>query len=260
VVGSGRVRVRLRAGSNDWGAPLALSCLNVLDLRGAHAVAFARAEDRVRTTRLFLHAAMALALLTGALPARAVATLDAWLTDFACSFTDENGITSGVPCNGPTVTAVLGQGDTVMITATLNYTYHDDGLAIAEPRMAWIQMDPNGFSTLYATHEVGWIYVSGTRCESRYCGHPDGLTELGTATFPPVLLGLNDVADDLNGQLPVSAGYAVADDPSIGFGFTLTAGLSVASFTHSIPEPATTVLMLVGLAAVGWAARRRRTR
>ena len=210
----------------------------------------------MRTTTLFLHAAMALLLSTGALPARATATLDAWLTDFACSFTDENGITSGVPCNGPTVTAVLGPGDAVMITATLNYTYHDDGLAIAEPRMAWIQMDPNGFSTLFATHEVGWIYVSGTRCESRHCGHLDGLTELGTATFPPILLGLNDVADDLTGQLQVSAGYRVED----GFNFTRTAGLSVSSFTHSIPEPATTALMLVGLAAVGWAARRRRPR
>jgi hypothetical protein len=214
----------------------------------------------MRTTRLFLHAAMALLLSTGALPARAVATLDAWLTDFACSFTDENGITSGVPCNGPTVTAVLGPGDAVMITATLHYTYHDDGLAIAEPRMAWIQMDWNGFSVIYATHEVGWILVSGTRCESRYCGHRDGITELGTDTFPPILLGLNDVADDLSGQLQVWAGYRVEADPSVGTGHMLTARLSVTSFTHSIPEPATMAMMLVGLAAMGLAVRRRRTR
>jgi hypothetical protein len=202
---------------------------------------------------------MALLLSTGALPARAVATLDAWLTDFACLFTDENGITSGVPCNGPTVTAVLGPGDAVMITATLHYDYHDDGLAIAEPRMAWIQMDWNGFSTIYATHEVGWILVFGSHCGSRYCAHPPGLDELGTDTFPPILLGLNDVADDLSGELQVSAGYRVAADPFIG-GFMPTAGLSVASFTHSIPEPATTALMLVGLAAIGLAVRRRRTR
>jgi len=215
----------------------------------------------VRKTRLVLHAAMALLLSTGAVPAWPMATLDAWLTDFACSFTDETGLTSGVPCNGPTVTASLGPGDAVLITATLNYVYHDDGLAIAEPQSAGIQMDANGFTALLATHEVGWIYVFGTRCDNRHCVHPPGLNELGTATFPPILLGLNAEADDLSGQLPVSAGYRVDDHPSIG-GFMPTAGLSVASFTHSapIPEPATSALVLFGLTAMGFVVRRRQTR
>jgi hypothetical protein len=215
----------------------------------------------MRSNRLLLYAALVTLLTLGAGPARATATLDAWLSDFACSFTDETGLTSGIACNGASVTASLGPGDAVMITATLNYTYHDDGLALADPRMAWIQMDANGFSTLHPTHEVGWIQVFGTRCESRYCAHPPGLYELGTATFPPILLGFNDVADDLSGQVQVSAGYSVEPAPFIG-GVTKTAGLELATFTHSvaapIPEPATSALMLFGLVALGIGVRRRR--
>jgi Cu/Ag efflux protein CusF len=211
--------------------------------------------------RWVLIAALATLWTTISAPARATATLDAWLSDFACSFTDETGVTRGIPCNGATVTVPLGPGDAVMIAATLNYAYHDDGLALPDPRMAWIQMDANGFSTLHATHEVGWILVFGTRCDSRYCGHPPGLYELGTATFPPILLGLNDVADDLSGQLQVSAGYSVEPAPFLG-GAMPTAGLSLATFTHSvaapIPEPATTALMLFGLVALGIGVRQRR--
>jgi PEP-CTERM motif len=209
-----------------------------------------------------LHAIAALCLVLGATSARATASLEVWLSDFACAFTDETGLTTGIPCNGSRVTVGLGPGDSVMITANLHYVYQDDGLAIAEPRTAGIQMDANGFSMLFATHEVGWIYVYGARCDSRYCPHPPGLNELGTATFPPILLGLNDVADDLSGQLQVSAGYSV--DPGLFFGSSPTASLSVFGLTHSvtapIPEPGTYALMLFGLGAIGVGTWRRRVR
>jgi hypothetical protein len=207
-----------------------------------------------------LCAITAMFLALGTTAARATATLDVWLSDYACSFTDEAGITSGLPCNGSRVTASLGPGDVLVITANLNFEYQDDGLAIAVPQTAGIQMDSAGFSMLYATHEVGWIYVYGTRCDSRYCPHPPGLNELGSATFPPILLGLNDVADDLSGQLQVSAGYSV--DPGLSFGFTPTASLSVIGRTYSvlapIPEPGTYALMLFGLGAIGLGTWRRR--
>jgi PEP-CTERM motif len=199
-----------------------------------------------------------LCLQAAALPAHATATLDVWLTDFACLFTDENGITTGLPCNGSSLTAGLGPGDSMRIGATLNYRYHDDGLVLTTPNTG-IQVDGNGFNQLHVDHEVGWIFVYGTQCQSRYCRHPPGLNELGTTTFPPIILGLNDTADDLSGALPVWAGYSV--DPGL-FGFSLMANLSASAYTYSVanpvPEPSTWALMGGGLVALGFARRLRR--
>jgi PEP-CTERM motif len=199
-----------------------------------------------------------LCLQAAALPAHATATLDVWLTDFACLFTDENGITTGLPCNGSSLTAGLGPGDSMRIGATLNYRYHDDGLVLTTPNTG-IQVDGNGFNQLHVDHEVGWIFVYGTQCQSRYCRHPPGLNELGTTTFPPIILGLNDTAEDLSGALPVWAGYSV--DPGL-FGFSLMANLSASAYTYSVanpvPEPSTWALMGGGLVALGFARRLRR--
>jgi hypothetical protein len=209
-----------------------------------------------------------LLLVTGLLtlataPARAATTLNVWLTDFACSFTDENGITQGIPCNGSSVTVSMGAGDSFLIRANLNYAYSDDGLKVPEGQsMQAIQLDSSGLRVLPVTYEAGWIYVYGTRCDGRSCRPPPGLDELGTSTFPPIILGLNEVADELTGVVPLSAGYSVSAD--LPFGFTRTASLSFIALTQSvaapIPEPATWALMIFGLAFVAGAAAHRPTR
>lgn len=206
-----------------------------------------------------LAALMGLVLMT-AMPARAAISLNFWLTDFTCTFTDQSGITTGIPCNGSSVQADLGPGDSARITAVLHYQYRDDGLNIGGLYRLPTGSSPTSY--IETEYETAAFYAYSALCDGRSClSATPGLIGLGSGFFQGAI-GLNNVADDLNGQLEIFSGYSADPSSTIGFGVTasLRASALVAPDFFSqrapgvappVPEPSTVALMLVGLGVLG---------
>jgi PEP-CTERM motif len=199
-----------------------------------------------------------LAAICGSAPAMTTLTYE-WI-DLHCGIASPGGSTTALPCptDRPTFTAVVQPGESAFVTATLAYTYHDDGLALSGTQ--GFQMDNFGFQMRYFDHEAAGLGFYGSPCQDRYC-HP--FPEWTESFSGPVrvLLGDNDVPDDLTGQiiLSVTAGL----DPSWYGSGPRTAFVNVWSLEFSpvnaVPEPSTVALMLAGLLSMGWLARRRET-
>jgi PEP-CTERM motif len=193
--------------------------------------------------------------------APAMTTLTYTWSNIDCGIVNADSTRSSLPCtagSGPSFASLAQPGQSVFVTATLNYTYHDDGLAL-EPR-GFFQLDPFGLRIRYVDHEAAGFSVRANGCFSRSCNQPPEQTDTFSGPYTTVL-GDNDVPDDLSGQIVFSSTAGV--QPSWPGAETRTAFLSVFdervfSGVSPAPEPASFLLLGAGLLLLGMAARRQR--
>jgi PEP-CTERM motif len=208
-----------------------------------------------------------------AMAARAEVSIEAWLTDFSCSFTDSSGISVGIPCSGPTantgaaasVTVGLSPGESVHISATLNIVYEDDGLRLITPTPYFSGTDLVG--TLFT--EAGLIYVRTARTDCIALRSSCTIDAIDSLPFP-LVVGNNSFAESLQQQISVVSDVVNFNAPnppgSFPHSFTATAflgvplAIQVQSPITPVPEPSTSALLVAGLLAVWFVYRGRRDR
>ena len=207
----------------------------------------------------WLAGAIVASACAAALPARAMVTLETNLSDITCGITGAAGETLFSDCNGMSFAARIEPGQTAFLRGTLNYHYTDDGLPLPYPQ--GIQGDAAGFLMIPVTFEVGALYFGSNDCsDSRYCNTLPGLIVSGTRFTPPLVLGLNDQADDITGSKALFVTVGVAADTPFGFSSTLFVSHFPVLFSAPVPEPATLALMAGGLLLTSLMLGRRRVR
>ena len=190
--------------------------------------------------------------------------LEADVLGASCTTTSPDGITTSVPCDPAGWSPTLEPGWSALMTATIGYSYADDGLRFDHPRP--IQVNTRSF--LDAPFEFAVLYAETAYSDcARFSGNADHCgssvpydTYFGQYHFPPIFISNNDHAEDVSGEITVTTGWKW-DPPSIfyGQGYTLTPHLFVSThgFADAVPEPSTWALMLGSLAVLGWRVRRR---
>lgn len=215
----------------------------------------------MRSISLFARATMGLAAAF-ALPAHAEsspfekATLNAGITSVTCTVTSPGGSTA-VPCNASSWQPTLESGWTATMTATVSWTYSDDGLPLS----------PLGYfvtasgTSIVATNEAAAIYARMPNCfpgSTSACVSGTGYNNL---PFALAVVSNDTTPTSTSGSFVVTA---TAQHTFGSFYGPWTPNLYVNldpvvySSTAAIPEPSTWALMLLSIPALGWAARRRR--
>jgi hypothetical protein len=198
--------------------------------------------------------------------AEAKATLNARFTNATClQSTDlspvsvECSLMPDVPLgNAIGFNAFIPQGGgSGSVTATLDYTYTDDGLPLEGYGVFYL--DPNGFTWNTTTFEAGALYVGSNSCEgSRYCPPDPNLHIWGSTGFPPILLGLNSVADRMSGSISLFSYVTVMRPDQVGSITTpVYVGWNAVTYSGVVPEPGTFLLTAAGLALLVGSLRRR---
>ncbi len=207
----------------------------------------------------FLARAAALSLLALAgVCARGETTLTFEWTNITCGIIAADGSRTVQPCASTSFAAMVEPGQAVFVSASLSYTYSDDGLPLEH--LGIFQTDALGHGRSI-DHEAAVIFMTSNLCQSRSCllfgVPPDRLDSFSGPTG--LIIGENTVPDETSG--------AVGFFASSGVPSTLLSGGTRSAFFHAsvttfsgvapVPEPGTYALMLAGLAVLGVAARRR---
>jgi len=179
--------------------------------------------------------------------------LDATITGYECSASFA-GIVQGLPCSGSSVSGQGSRsGDYVQIAATVRYAYHDDGLSIPALDSSQAAEYERGILSLNSS----FVFTPNMCTPGKPCIFP----VLSQFTSPPFVLGLNDMPDDLSGEVELVARYDMTSVFSGPFG--AGGGLGVAingvraeAISAPVPEPTSYALMLAGLALLGIVAKR----
>ena len=209
------------------------------------------------TSFLARAAAVALLALAGAC-ARAETTLTFEWTNIHCGIIAADGSRAEQSCTGPSFSALAQPGQSVFVSASLSYTYSDDGLPLEHP--GFFQTDAFGHGRS-VDHEAAVIFMTSNLCQSRLClltgGRPDLLDSFSGPTG--LIFGENTVPDETSGAVSFFASSGVpsnflSGEMRIAF---FSASVTTFSGVTPIPEPSTYALTLAGLALLGVAALRR---
>lgn len=190
----------------------------------------------------------------------AMTTLTYHWSDITCGLVglDDTRTTLTCPSAELSFSAIVQPGQSVFLTATLNYAYHDDGRPLDQ--RGFFQLDPFGLTMQFVDHEAGGLAFVANGCSGRrVCDQPPYDTDSSNVPFT-IVLGDNDQPDDLSGQSVFTVTAGIASDWFGGAprtAFIRVADVRTYSGVAPVPEPATYALMLAGLALVGAAARRR---
>jgi hypothetical protein len=150
--------------------------------------------------RSFLRTFAVMLLAWAGVSARAETTLTYEWIDITCGTIAADGSRSAQPCATTSFSALLHPGESVYVSASLSYDYHDDGLALA--RTVTLHPSPNNMVVL--DHEAAVVGVISSLCfDFRSCNaqaadHVDNF--VGAGPLSPLVFGNNLVPDDLSGQ------------------------------------------------------------
>jgi hypothetical protein len=186
-------------------------------------------------------------------PARAMVTFESSVTDIECGLSSAAG-TVFSDCDTLSFQATVTAGQTAFLRATLGYHYTDDGLEL--PRPTEVQGDKFGFNWIPVTHEVGALYIGRNDC-FRSCPFPPNVDVVGTP-FAPLMLGFNEVPDDITGSVPMFVQMSYPAGDVGGFSMNLSISPFFLPISAPVPEPGTWALLGAGLLVVGVLTRRRR--
>lgn len=195
--------------------------------------------------------------------ASAMTTFTYTWTNITCGIIAADGSRTAQSCSGPSFAAMVEPGESVFVSASLSYTYSDDGLPLEQP--GFFQTDALGHGRSL-DHEAAVISMMSNLCLTRLCllfgGRPDSID---TGPSGGLIFGENMVPDEESGAVGFFASSGVpSTSPPSPFGYTRLAFFIASVTTFSgvtpVPEPGTYALMLAGLAMLGAAARQRSKR